>query len=260
MTTTDREHRVPAVAKAFSLLELIAETPEGLRMIDATSTLGLAKSTTHSLLTTLEELGYIIRTNKGRFHLSGRMATLAQSAARHNSLPEIVRPVLVDLSSRLGLTVHLAELVENQVLYVDKVEEPGLVRFDTHVGKRADAHLTAVGKALLALLPEQEVAEKMKAGRLRRGTERSPASLKELKSQLARVRADGYAIEDQEEVQGVRCVAAAVRGRDGSGLAAIGCIGLSTQLPDERLDEVGRCLREAADHVEKEVNGRPPLM
>jgi IclR family acetate operon transcriptional repressor len=103
------------------------------------------------------------------------------------------------------------------------------------------------------LLPDDEASRRVKAGGFRRGTSRSPASLAALRQQLAASREQGYAVEDQEEVEGVRCLAAPVIGADGSGVAAIGCIGLTNLLSEDQLPTIASAVQRAAARVSAEL-------
>lgn len=242
---TEKSYRVPAVQRAFAVLELIARAPSGARMIDAAEALALPKSSTFAILNILEELGYVTRDHHGRYRLGSKLAALAASAERHFDLTEVARPALQRLHERLGLTVHLATVDDLDAVYLDKIESEGLVRFDTYVGKRSPAHLTAVGKAYISALDTERGSEILT--RVAERYDKSAAA--DLCRQITDTQQRGWALEDEEEVAGVRCVAAAVLLNSDTPLAAVGCIGLTSQITDSRLADIGSELVKIAHEI-----------
>src|SRR5262249_14284893 len=134
-----------------------------------------------------------------------------------------------------------------------RVDAPGLIRFDTYVGKRAPAHLTAVGKAILANLSDVGLDALLPVLDLSAGTDRAAHSDTVLRQELGRIRGHGFVVEDGEEVEGVRCLAAPVR-RDGEAVvASVGVIQLRSLLDDGRLPEVAAAVVDTARAIAQEV-------
>jgi DNA-binding IclR family transcriptional regulator len=227
---------VPALERGIAIVELLAGSPQGASTEEIAEALQLPRSSAFGLVRALHGLGWLDHGEGGRNLLSLHLLSLAHRAHRLD-LQRVTAPHLRALRDSLGLTVHLAAPADDgRVVYLDKVDGPGFVRFDTYVGKHADAHLTAVGKALIAHLPPAELEPAIaRAARRRRATDRGPSTAAALRAQLAEVRARGYALEDEEEVEGVRCAAAPIGGVGGPALAAVGCIALTRDLP---LDDV----------------------
>ncbi len=240
--------RSPSVDKALSVLELLSEEPAGLRMIDVARALGMPKSSTYLILESLQARGYVDRDLAGAYRLGLKLFELANRLLSQLDIRQVARPHLEDLSDRTGLTTHLGILDGQDVVYVDKVDGDGFVKFDTYVGKRATVNLTALGKAMIADLPEERVDSILNAT-FRRGAGRSPTRPFELKEQLAGFRRSGYAIEDEEDVPGVYCVAAPIRAADAEVVAAIGVIGLKRDLPSGGFEGLGADLVAAAARV-----------
>lgn len=246
----------PALARGIAIVELLADTPHGLRTEDLADALAIPRSSAFALVRTLSRQGWIEQDGTGRSHLAPRLLSLAAGAVRGRDLPRAAAPHLRELRDELGLTVHLAvPAADGGVVYVDKADGPGIVRFDTYVGKRADAHLTAVGKALLAHADPADVDRILERHDLSRGTARSARSPDEVRTQLARTRERGWAFEDQEEVDGVRCVAAAITVADRA-VAAIGCIGLVSDLPDDRVERAAEAVVRCAAAIARRL-GHP---
>jgi DNA-binding IclR family transcriptional regulator len=242
------EPRVPSIDKALSVLELLSEHPRGLRLVDIARELGLAKSSTHLTLDVLRARGYITRDDNGSHRLGLKVFEIGARVLRTFDIRQVSRPHLEELSQRTGLTTHLAALDGFHVVYLDRVDGHGLVRFDTYVGKRASVNLTAVGKAIVAYLPETQLDEILRAD-FRRGTERAPARPYDFKIQLRAFCELGYMVEDEEEVPGVYCVAAPIRDVTGNVVASIGVIGLKADLPGGGFERIGGELRESAADI-----------
>jgi DNA-binding IclR family transcriptional regulator len=232
------EPRSPSIDKALSILELLSAHPEGLRMVDIARELRLPKSSTHVTLDFLSARGYVQRDERGGHRVGLKLFELGARVLQSLDIRQVARPHLEALSARTGLTAHLAILDGHEVVYLDRVDGHGLVRFDTYVGKRAPVNLTAVGKAIVAYLPEARLDEILRAA-FRRGRQRAPALPFDFKNQLRAFRERGYMIEDEEEVQGVYCVAAPLHEATGNVVGSVGVIGLKSDLPAGGFDRIG---------------------
>lgn len=249
----ENRYSAPAVEKAFAVLELISRHSNGLRMVDVVEQLALPKTSTFVLLRSLEHMGYLIADSNNRYRLTLKLFGLGMRAMNQSDIVAVARPHLDRLVKQTGLTAHLASLERGDAVYLARVDAPGLIRFDTHVGKRAPAHLTAVGKAILANLPSEALEPLLPVLDLSAGTDRAAHSDAALRRELDRIRQAGYAVEDGEEVEGVRCLAAPVR-RDGEPVvASVGVIQLRSLLDDDRLPEVATAVVETARAISQEV-------
>ncbi|HEY2593166.1 MAG TPA: IclR family transcriptional regulator [Chloroflexota bacterium] len=250
------EPRSPAIDKALNILELLSRRPAGLRMADIARELALPKSSTHLTLEVLRARGYIIRDDNGCHRLGLKVLEIGARVLQALDVRRVAHPFLETLSDRTGLTSHLAALDGHQVVYLDRVDGHGLVRFDTYVGKRASVNLTAVGKAIAAYVPERQLDEILRAD-FHRGTSRAPARPFDFKSQVSAFRELGYAIEDEEEVPGIYCVAAALRDGNGDVIGSIGVIGLKTDLPDSDFQPLGAEVRDTAMAISTQLGFFP---
>ena len=188
------------------------------------------KSSTHTILLTLERSGFVRRDDRtGHYSLGLKIFDLASSGKGDTEIREQAHPELVTLEHQTGLTAHLAVLDREQVVYVDKVESNGLVKMNTWVGRRIDAHCTAIGKALLAYLAPAQFDELFRSKPLTRRTPRTIASKEALKRELQKISTRGFAIDDEECGAGVRCVAASIFDRGGKAVAtALGVVPISS--------------------------------
>ncbi|MDW8256437.1 MAG: IclR family transcriptional regulator, partial [Acidobacteriota bacterium] len=221
---------VPAVERALTLLEVLAESKRGYTLSELARLLRLPRSSTHCLLLTLERRGYLHRNEQtGRYMFGLKLLGLANKALSRIELRERAAPYLQALMQQTGLTVHLAILDRGEAVLVEKVEPPGLLRLATWIGKRMDIHCTGVGKALLAYLPEEEIERLIRERGLPRHNENTIASPKRLREELARIRAQGYSLDDEEDEVGLRCLGAPIFDHTGRVVASISVAGTIAQ-------------------------------
>lgn len=209
-----------AVAKALGLLEAFVDAPAWLGVTEISRRAGIAKSSAFRLLTTLEELGYVIRRDK-RYALGDRIFELGCQTAfcRPRSLRDIAVPHLAELFLATHATVHLAVLDGTDVLYLEKIHGRNGVKSPSHVGSRIPAAATALGMAMLAFGCSDLVDAVVRRG-LPRRTVYSVTNPDHLRAELAAIRSCGYALERERSSLGVACLAAPVR-VDTSPVAAI---------------------------------------
>jgi DNA-binding IclR family transcriptional regulator len=246
---------VQSVERTFAILELLGNADYNLGISDIAVMSELPLSTAHRLISTLIQLGYVEQnpeTNK--YTLGVRILQLRGAMIGHLNLGVQAMPIMKTLMNRVNETVHLAVLNEGEIVYIERVEGLRTQGMYTRIGKRAGAHCTALGKAMLAYLPQEawyhDVVE-------RRGLKRhSPTTIttpEELQAELARTRARGYAIDNGETGEQVRCVAAPIRDYTGTVIAALSISGPQSQITIERVPELSVEVRWAADLISRKL-------
>jgi len=240
-------YRVPSATRALALLEFLAGEREPRGVSYLSRGMGIPKSSCFSLLLTLEGAGYVTRNDSDEWSLTLRLYHVGMLAARSVNVLVLAKPILQELVDRTGLTAHLGVLEGNRVLYADKVEAPGMVRFDTYPGKQASLHLTAIGRAVASLLDERQLDRLLDGYEFERGANCKLRSKSSFQRELVRVRAQGFALENEEETPGVICVAAPVQAAGAVTAAAVGITALAAQLRELTLEMVSASVREAAD-------------
>jgi DNA-binding IclR family transcriptional regulator len=245
---------VPALHKALGMLELLAESRTGVTLGEFQVQSGLAKSSVHYLLVTLERNGYVRRsTRTGRYLLGVKLFSLANSALNGLSLRQRSATNLFSLTVRTGLTAHLAILEQNEAVLIGKQEAPGGTRVATWIGKRMDLHCTALGKAILAYLPKSEVENLVHERGLARHNENTISTPRRLQLELERVVKLGYAVDDEEDELGLRCIAVPVFGANGRPVVAISLSGLTSEIAAEDMPRLSSELRHAAAAINRSV-------
>jgi DNA-binding IclR family transcriptional regulator len=224
---------VPALERGLLILEYLAKSRNGVTLAHLTQKLQLPRSTSHAILLTFQRCGYVHREEEtGRYRLGFRLHALANMALSGISLRGHAAPHLYQLMRSIGLTVHLAILEEGEAILIDRIEPPGAPRLATWVGKRMGLHCTALGKALIAKLPESELADMIQRRGMIRYNENTIGSMKKLRIACDSVLRLGYAIDDEEEEIGVRCIGAPIVNSMGDVVAAISISGTKSQIPD----------------------------
>lgn len=239
---------VQSLQRAFFLLEILSRTPSGLTLGELSLRTGLHKSTVHRLLGTLIALGYVRK--RGVYMLTSRLFELGARVVECADVTETVKPLLRGLSVRIGETVNLVIRDGTESLCVYTSESPlNELRMVCRVGKRRPLYSTAAGKAILAPLPDEEIQELWESSEIVGYTPRTITRLEDFLKDLARTRARGYAVDDEENEAGVRCVAAGLTDRCGVTGASYSVSGPVSRMTPERIRFLGQELLELKEKM-----------
>lgn len=247
-------YRVQVLDRALAALEILANRDGECSLVDLCTEMKLHKSTVHRLAMVLEQHRLVDKNpDTGRYRLGLRLFEFGSKAIAALDLRGRARPYLDRLQRQFGETVFFCILDDGQVFYMEKVESQQSVRTACTVGSRAPAYCTAVGKAMLAELPEQEVGAVVRRWGLKAVTANTITTATRLKAELRAVRSRGYAIDDEEKEVGLRCVSAAVRGHSGKLFAAMSVSGPAFRVTKERIPEIGQAVMHAANELSAEL-------
>ena len=234
MRNADIEPRDPymlgSLRKGLEVLDCFARR-ETWSLAELAVELGQTKPTVFRILHTIEAFGYLQKDKlTGRYSLAMRFHTLGSSAVRHEQLRWQALPPLQDLARETGETVHVGILYDGEAICVQAVDGTRLVRMHAFVGKRTPAHASALGKVLLAHVPDAEFDAFVSLGltRFTPHTLTEPASLREA---LHHIRTNGWALDDEEMEVGLRCLGAPITDHSGRPCA---CVAVSA--PAARMD------------------------
>lgn len=257
MKLTKDKYLVPSLARSFEILDILSMSSVGLTKMEIARQVGIPYSTAFNLLNTMEQYGYVRKDEgAGKYFLGLRLLSLGNIQMKDFSVRELAGPVLEDLVRATQLTAHLAVLDRGEAVYIDKKEPAGFLRINSWVGKRNYVHTSAVGKALIAWRPPEEVEEIWKRG-LPKRTANTLTSLKKFKAELAAIRARGFAVDREEDEVGGRCVAAPIFDASGTVVASIGVSGIVQQIPDRRIGPLGELLRSRAEELSSRLGFSP---
>ncbi|GAB4410666.1 MAG: IclR family transcriptional regulator [Anaerolineae bacterium] len=243
--------------KALRVLEMVAAAPQPVSLSDVAEALTLDKSTTYRMLNTLVGAGYVIRDEVSkRYSLSYKVVALSRNLLAENETSRLSRQVLEELTAATGETVHLNVLDGRQTVVIQKVKGTQLVAVDFEIGDRSELHCTSIGKALLAFQDVRLIEEVIAAGLPRRAsnTITDPAAFRQ---ELHRIRSQGYALDDREFSDSMRCIAAPIFEAGGRVRMGISISGPDTRFTLEKLEELKGPLLKAAWTLSERLGGMP---
>lgn len=249
------KYRIQAIERAVAILGAFSAADPELGVSDIAARLGLHKSTVHRFVVNLESAGFLERTRSGaRYRLGLRIFELGSLVLKQMNLWEEALPYLEWLVSKSGETGHLAVLAGGEAVYIEKVEARRSLRIPSAIGRGYPAHATSLGKVLLANLENTSIVDDLIVERgLAKFAPNTITDPDRLHEELRAVRERGYAVDDEEYEEGLRCIGAPIVGHTGQVVAAIGMGGPVTRVTPERVDELGSLVREAADGLSRRM-------
>jgi IclR family transcriptional regulator, KDG regulon repressor len=227
----------PAVGRALTVLETLVAADDGLTLTDLARMTGIPLATCASIVYTLERRGYASRRVVGRSHFwraTLALYGLAVRLTRNVDLSTVAQAEMQQLADALGMPVHIGVLNGASVVYVAKAAAPGIIQFDTYPGKLAPFNLTALGRAIAAQLPRDQLKPLLSQLAVGRGPKSGASTKTELMAMLDEVRSRGYAVENEEEEANVACVAAPFFGADARVAGAVGVTAFAKDLASIR--------------------------
>lgn len=253
---TDGSKESPSISveRALAVLEAVSQRAGGMSNSEISQRLKIPKSSASYILRALEHGGYLRRGREdGRYHIGLAVVSLSHRALAGLDIREMALPVLRQLVEASHLTAHLAIMDHGRAVYIEKVEAPSFVKMDTWLGRRVDVHSTSVGKALLAHLPDAEVQELVADRSLTQHTPQTINTLPKLLRELEKVREQGYALDEEENSVGVRCVAAPVFNNDGRVEASLGVTGIVSQFERAAVPRMAELVKSAARKLSQQL-------
>jgi DNA-binding IclR family transcriptional regulator len=251
---------VPALEKTLSILEMLANSRAGLSLPEIVKRSSLPKSSVHCILVTLQRQNYLYRNEAtGRYMFGMKLFSLANMALSGLQLREQAAPFLYSLMQQTKLTTHLAILEQGEAVLIRKIEAPGVCRLATWIGKRMEVHCTGLGKALIANHSEQRLNDLLKERGLPRHNENTISSVKRLKDDLAQALKRGYAVDDEEDEIGLRCIGVPVFDHNNAVIAAISIAGTTSQITGENVGNLAQKVKEAAASISHLLAAQTPI-
>ena len=256
---TAGDGQIQSVTRALSVLNAIAEEEAGLTLAEVSEKVGLPPSTTHRHLTTMQESSFVRFDTETGTWLIGVQAFLTGSAfIGSRDIASIARPYMRRPMEASGETVNLAITDEGRgyVIYLAQVECKHMMRAISRPGELVPMYCSAVGKAVLSAMPRPAIAAIFQKTGLKRITEKTITSPAKMRTELEKVRTDGYALDDEEHAVGLRCIASALYNEHGEPLAAVSMLGPMARISDDKIAEFGILVKEAAAAITSAIGGR----
>ena len=247
-----KEGAVQSVDRSLMILEELARHKKGCGVTALANAMGLHKSTTHRLLTSLLNRGYVkqdLETNN--YCLGTKLLFLAGALLESMDLRHIARPYIQDLANKTQEIVHLAVLDGEEAVYIDKVESirANAIRIYSQIGKRVPLHSTGVGKVLLCDMDFDKVKTLLKEEDMTRYTFNTITNYKDFEIELKKIKAQGYGFDEIEHEEGIRCVAAPIYDRNGKVIASISIAGPIIYVTEERVPELVKLITQTTQMI-----------
>lgn len=248
---------IKSVERAIMLLETLAQDGSGMSLSQISQKLGWPKSTVHGLLTTLRDFCYVDQSlEDSTYRLGTRLFELGNQVARSWVIKEAARPVMLRLVREFGETVQLGTEDDGEILYLDKLVANSVVSIMSEVGLRLPMHCSGLGKVLLAQKSPTQIKRIIARKGLPAMTKRTITTQAKLEKELAQVRENGYAIDDGEIMDGLRCVAVPIWDGTGKVRYALSISGLARNMYGDRLEHIIDSLRQAAGEISYAMGSR----
>lgn len=248
---------VKSVHKALQVLEAVAKEPGGITVREVSERLNFPYATAHRLLQTLKKAGYVeYESTEKVYRIGPQLINLYRPAPHLADLGRLAYPYLSRLSAEAQETAHLATRSGHEVIYLDTVLPQSSFVMYTPVGARAPVHSTALGKAMVAFLPDQEIHELLQRYTFQKLTPNTIESAESMWREIEAIRSRGFAFDREESTLGVRCVASVVVNRIGYPVAAISVSTASHRLQrEEAVNALSTMVCAACRNVSRAIGG-----
>jgi len=242
--------KVPAIYKCFSILDLFAKQKKALSIADICKKLDLHKSTVFNIAYTLTDLG-ILEREDGKFRFGPKIYVLAKAVAKGSELIQVIHPYLEEISRRTRLTTFLGMRSGDKAVILDRAESNFDLKIYSEIGIRIPLLAGAHGKALLSLKPDDEIDHILDTVELKQFTRFSCMDKDLYKKMIKKARVDGYAIEKEEYIEGIRAVAAPLYIQKRDLDMAIWVVGLKSQIKVDKIPYLSKVLIETCRNIEE---------
>ena len=227
--------QIGSLEKGMRVLELLAEN-EALSVTKVAEHLGFNRTNSHRYLATLRKLGYMDQDAESRYHLTFKVLELGDRFMSRFEICRISRASLQELASLFSETVNLGLWEGQAVRILDKIDSPNVLRTGSTLGTLMPAHCTSSGKAILAYLPQEELDTFLAAAPFKAYSPSTITTREELEKELKKTRARGFAVDDEEWLPGIKCVAAPIFDYTGRPAYSISVAGPSFRVNKESVD------------------------
>ncbi len=243
-----------SIFRAFQILSLLSERDEDMGVAELGRTLGLNKSTVHRFLTSLRDLGIVQKNEKtNKYHLGLTLFELGNRVPIKRTLIDKIHPHLLDLAFQVNEVVNLAGLFKNEVVYLDKIESKRSVQIMTYVGFHIPPHSTALGKAILAFMNPEDVQRILRPTGLPKFTNRTITEMDALLAELRKIHTQGFALDNEEFEEGLRCVAVPLFDSRGEVLASISISGSTARIHEETVPFYFDALKKTREKIRQSL-------
>ncbi len=249
-------YEITALQRGLKILTVLTESEREMTATEIAHAVSLTASTICRFLVNLEGTGFIRRNSRGSYQLGPACLALGRAALNHLEIREASMPVLKELNRATQETVHLTVRNGVTAVYIEKIDSPLPVRIFSRVGATVPIYCTAVGKILLAFLDFETRSEILSKTNFIPFTPTTPICANQVEEKLAAVRRLGYAIDNEEHEQHIRCIAAPIWNHAGEVVAAFSLTGPTSRMQRSRVRELVPLIVEASQAISKGLGFR----
>lgn len=247
------EQGVQVIERALSIIELLAHEKEGLGITEISNKLKLNKSTVHRIAATLTKHGYLQKTPLSSYKIGMRFIQISSGYLSNLELTTEAKPFLTELAHKVRLPVHLGILDSLEIIYIDKVDVINSIRLYSQIGRRTSIHSSSLGKIILSELSDAELKNLLSNYEFKASTENTITDIDKFIEEIKNARKKGYAIDNCENDENIRCIAAPVYDYRKKIIAALSITGSTEALPKENDDIISSLAVETAYKISKKL-------
>lgn len=248
------KYHVPNLDRALKIFELLSINSRGLSIADISNSLDYPRNSVFRIISTLFDSGYLIKDEELKtYYLSRKMLTLGIQAYTDPSIVEISLPEMHKLVSKYGETVPLGIIRDGNGIVLEEVAGTHSFRYVLEPGKQFNIHTSAAGKSIMAFLPPIDFSKNIEKINFKKFNKRTITSLEKFYSELKKVRKNGYAIDNAEEIEGMHCLGAPIFNGSGDPVAAIWITGPAERIRQENYEKIGLEVKLHADRISKNL-------
>lgn len=243
-----------ATSRLFQIIEFMAGSKDWVSLRTMARELKISAASAYRSLNSLRELGYVRQhPQDAKYQLTLKLAWVSAQILENVQLRQIAHPFLQSLTSVTNETTHLAVLEDREFVYIDKVDNTQAMRMRSRVGQRGQLHCTAAGKSMLAFMPEPEMLALVRRLKLQPVTENTITDPDAFRRHLRRVKQSGYAVDDEENEMGIRCIGSPIYDHAGRLAGALSISGWTITMTRERIPELAPELIRTCRRISNEL-------
>lgn len=248
---------VQSVDRTLTILEVLSDYSDGLGITDISERVNLHKSTVYRLLSTLSYKGYVVQDEEtSKYKITFKLFELGSKKVDKLDLLNCSKSYTKALMESVNEVVHLVIREDTEIVYIDKVEANNTISMASRVGKRNPMYCTATGKGMLAFMPEEEVLKVWNSSKIIKLTKNTNTDFILFKKELQAIKKNGYAIDDEENEMGVRCVGAPIFNINGKVAGAISVSGPMHRVTEDKIDFISKEVLKYASLISEELGYR----
>jgi DNA-binding IclR family transcriptional regulator len=249
-------YQIASLEKGVKILELLAEQ-KALTVTEVASALTINRAGSHRFLATLRDLGYVEKNEENRYQLTFRIFEMGMKVADRSDIRQEAHNYMREISVIFRETVNLGFWDGKDILHLDKIDSLEILRIDAPLGSKTPAYCTALGKAILAHLSPKELSAYLSRTRLVPHGPNTIVSKKKFREELKKIRQQGYALDDEELAEGLRCIAAPIFDYTGQSRYALSISSPTMRLPMDKVDKTHQKVREVCNRLSPHLGYQP---